>query len=109
MPANRRASIVVLYNRPSDEREFERYYAETHGPLLGKSSPAIGIVQAELTKFGPGPDGSSPPFHRKADLWFDSEEARRKGMATDAFRALAGDLANFATGGVTIMLGEQTN
>lgn len=109
MPSSRRASIVVLYNKPADEQHFERYYAETHGPLLANSAPACGIVQYELTKFGQGLDGSSPPYYRKADLWFESEEARRKGMATDAFGKLAGDLANFATGGVTVLLGELTN
>ena len=109
MPDSRRASIVVLYNHPKSEADFERYYAATHGPMVGQYASEIGIIDFIFTKFAPGPDGAAPAFYRQAVLWFDSAAARARGMASGAFGIVAGDLANFADGGVTVLLGEQTN
>ncbi len=73
-----RWAVVVLYNQPKDPAAFEKYYAETHLPLLAAKQQEIGFTQAELVKFPSNLDGSAPSVYRKAELWFDSEEALRQ-------------------------------
>jgi uncharacterized protein (TIGR02118 family) len=108
-PAGVQWAVVVLYNQPKDTAAFEKYYAEKHLPLLAAHAQEIGYTRGELTRFAPSPDGKPAPVYRLADLRWDSREARDKGMATPGFKAVAGDLPNFATGGVTVLLGQKTN
>ncbi len=102
-------TVVVLYNQPKDTAAFEKYYAEKHVPLFGAHAQEIGVTRAELVRFAPGPDGKPAAIYREADLRWDSKEARDKGMATPGFKAVAGDIPNFATGGFTVLLGQKTN
>src|SRR4051812_32756968 len=64
------AAIVVLYNYPKDTAAFEKYYSETHLPLLGKHAQEIGFARGVLEKFDRTADGKKPPYYRKAELWF---------------------------------------
>ena len=102
-------TVVVLYNQPKDTAAFEKYYAEKHVPLFASHAQEIGVTRAELIKFSPGADGKPAPVYREADLRWDSKEARDKGMATPGFKAVAGDIPTFATGGFTVLLGQKTN
>src|SRR5437763_9513788 len=102
-------TLVVLYNQPKDTAAFEKYYAEKHLPLLAAHAPEIGATRAELVRFAPSPDGKPAPIYREADLRWDSKEARDKAMSSEGFKAVAGDIPNFATGGVTVLLGQKTN
>jgi len=103
------AHVIVLYNPPKDPVAFEKYYAATHLPLLYVHAAEIGFTKAEFVKFTGGLDGSPPSLYRKAELTFASMDALKKGTATDGFKKVAGDLANFATGGVTALVGDETN
>src|SRR5512146_1431749 len=80
--ATPQAAVVVLYHAPKDAAAFERYYAETHLPLVGRHATEIGFTRAELVRFTASLDGSAAPFYRKAELWFPSEAALRTGVAT---------------------------
>ncbi len=44
------------------------------------------------------------PFHLVVELLFLSEEAMQEGLNSDEGQTMARDLANFASGGVTILL-----
>jgi uncharacterized protein (TIGR02118 family) len=103
------ARVVVLYNPPKDPAAFERYYAATHLPLLYANAAEIGYTKAEFVKFTTGLDGSAPALYRKAELTFASMDALKKGTSTNGFKKVAGDLANFATGGVAAYVGDETN
>lgn len=103
------AHVVVLYNPPKDPAAFERYYAVAHLPLLYASAAEIGYTSATFVKFTSGLDGSAPSLYRKAELTFPSMDALKKGTATNGFKQVAGDLAHFATGGVTAFVGDETN
>ncbi|PZX58497.1 uncharacterized protein (TIGR02118 family) [Algoriphagus ratkowskyi] len=94
--------LTVLYKHPTDPAAFESYYAATHMPLVGKIQ---GILKAEVTKFLPEADGSNPAFYRMAELYFENPEALQESMGSAEGQATAGDLANFATGGFTILSG----
>jgi uncharacterized protein (TIGR02118 family) len=108
-PAGVQWTVVVLYNQPKDTSAFERYYAETHVPLFTSHAKEIGVTRAELLRFSPSPDGKPAPIYREADLRWDSKEAREKGMATEGFKAVAGDIPKFATGGFAVLVGMKTN
>ena len=104
------ASLVVLYNEPKDTAAFEKYYAETHVPLVGKHAQEMGVTRAVLTKFDRTVDGKKPPYYREAQLWFASEDALKKAMETEGSKAVAGDLPKFVTnGGPTILISHETN
>jgi uncharacterized protein (TIGR02118 family) len=102
------AIVTVIYNQPKDTAAFEKYYAETHLPLVGANQAEIGFKKAELTKFESNVDGSAPKLYRQAELYFDSMDALKKGTATPGFKKVADDLANFASGGLTAMAAVET-
>src|SRR5947199_10665220 len=108
-PAGVQWAVIVQYKQPKDTAAFEKYYAEKHVPLFASHAQEIGVTRAELVRFSPSADGKPAPIYRIADLRWDSQEARDKGMATAGFKAVAGDLPVFATGGFTVLLGQKTN
>jgi uncharacterized protein (TIGR02118 family) len=102
------ALVTVLYNTPKDTAAFESYYSATHLPLVGAGQQEIGFGRAELTRFATNLDGSAPPaLYRQAILCFDSMDALKQGTATSAFGKVGGDLPNFATNGLTGLIGQQ--
>jgi uncharacterized protein (TIGR02118 family) len=102
------AIVTVIYKQPKDRAAFEKYYAETHLPLVGAGQQEIGFTKAELTKFESNLDGSAPALYRQAELYFPSMAALEKGTATPAFKKVAGDLPNFATGGLDGLVAVET-
>jgi uncharacterized protein (TIGR02118 family) len=102
-------AVIVLYNQPKDTTAFEKYYAEKHVPLFASHAQEIGVTRVELVKFPATIDGQRPALYRMADLRWESRAALEKGIATAGFKAVAADLPNFATGGVTVLIGQKTN
>jgi uncharacterized protein (TIGR02118 family) len=103
------AIVTVLYKQPKDPAAFERYYKAKHLPLVVANQKEIGFVRADLTKFTSTVDGKKPTFYRQAELYFNSMDDLKKGMATPGFKKVADDLPNFATGGLTGMIATATN
>lgn len=97
------AKLLVLYKTPTDTAAFDRYYAETHIPLAKKIP---GLRHYEISR-GPvatpaGPSG----VHLVATLSFDSVAALQAGLGSPEGQAAAGDLGNFASGGVDLLVYE---
>ena|SRR5213080_4434099 len=103
------SGVIVLYNQPKDTAAFEKYYAEKHVPLFASHAQEIGVTRVELVKFPATIDGQRPALYRMADLRWESRAALEKGIATAGFKAVAADLPTFATGGVTVLIGQKTN
>jgi uncharacterized protein (TIGR02118 family) len=103
------AFVTVIYNQPKSAAAFEKYYWATHVPLVGAKQAEVGFVGAELTKFDGTLDGKKPTYYRQAVLWFKNMADLEKGIATPGFKAIGDDLANFATGGLTALVGEETS
>src|SRR3954462_16019596 len=103
------AILTVLYKNPKDPAAFERYYKATHVPLVVANKDVVGFVRADLTKFISTADGKKPTFYRQAELYFNSMDDLKKGMASEGFKKVADDLKNFATGGLTGMIATTTN
>jgi uncharacterized protein (TIGR02118 family) len=95
--------LTVLYGNPKNAAAFEKYYAETHLPIAGKMQ---GVRKIELSKVVGTPDGSAPAFYRLADLYFDDLDHLKRVMGSPEGNATVGDLANFATGGVTLLISQ---
>ena len=93
---------TLLYGHPVDTDAFEKYYSETHLPL---SATMKGVEKLELTKFISAPDGSKAAYYRMAELSFSDGEQMQQTMASPEGQATTADLANFATGGVTMIIG----
>lgn len=95
--------VTVLYGHPTDPAAFESYYATKHMPLVSKIK---GLAKAEVTKFLPNADGSDPEYYRMAELWFDTPAAMQEALGSPEGKATTDDLANFASGGVKMLVGE---
>jgi uncharacterized protein (TIGR02118 family) len=95
--------LTVLYGPPEDPAAFEEHYAGTHRALAEK---VPGLRRFEASRVVGTPDGGEPPYHRIAELWFDSAEAMEAAMASDEARAAVADIPNFATGGATVVVSE---
>ncbi len=95
--------LTVLYGHPTDQVAFEDYYANTHMPLAATMK---GQERSEFTKFISAPDGGHLAYYRMAEFWFATAEDLQATMGSLEGQATAADLANFATGGFTFMIGE---
>ena len=97
---------TVLYGHPTSPEAFEKYYAETHLPIAAKT---LGVVKFEYTKFLPNADGTAAAYYRMAELYFTGAAEMQNTMSSPEGQAMAADLSNFATGGVTIIFGVVEN
>jgi uncharacterized protein (TIGR02118 family) len=97
------AKLIVTYGKPADPEAFERYYFGVHVPLA-KTIP--GLRGYEVSR-GPvmTPDGPAEA-HLVATLAFDDLASIQAAFASPEGQAAAGDLANFASGGATMMMFE---
>jgi uncharacterized protein (TIGR02118 family) len=95
------ATLLVLYNRPVDPAAFDEYYRSTHIPVANK----ISNLRSYTISVGPvmTPDGPAP-YHLVARLTFDSLEDVQAALGSPEGQAAAADLANFATGGASILI-----
>ncbi len=95
--------ITVLYGQPQQPEVFESYYSQIHLPLVAAID---GIQRAELTLFTLSADGSLPEYYRMAELYFDSQEQMDSVMSSAAAQVAVADIANFASGGATVLVGQ---
>jgi uncharacterized protein (TIGR02118 family) len=98
--------LTVLYGQPNDPAAFEKYYLDTHTPIALKVK---GVRRFEIAKVAGSADGSPAPYHRTADLYFDDAAAMQAALGSPEGQAAAADIANFATGGVTMLICDVRN
>jgi uncharacterized protein (TIGR02118 family) len=95
--------LMVLYGKPEDPSAFDAHYAATHAPLAEKIP---NLRRYEHGKALGSPDGSEAPFYYIAELSFDDPDALQEAMSSAEGRAAGGDVANFASGGVTMLVAQ---
>ena len=83
--------LTVTYQTPPDPAAFDAHYLGTHMPLCDKLP---GIVRSEVTKFGPGLDGSPPVNYLQTDLVFESQEALMAALGSPEGQTVVADVAN---------------
>ena len=97
------AKLVAIYKKPKDIAAFNRHYFATHVPLA-KAIP--GLRRYEVSNGAVGLPVEPGAIHLVAILEFDSLDAINQALASPEGQATAGDLANFADGGVDLLVFE---
>jgi 4-carboxymuconolactone decarboxylase len=91
--------VLVLYAPPKDPAHFKRYYEGTHLPLAAQLP---GLLSSRHTFSIEGVGNPSPYFC----IWegeFADTQAMAMAMESPVGQKVAADVANYATGGVTIL------
>jgi 4-carboxymuconolactone decarboxylase len=91
--------VLALYPPPKDPAHFRRYYEETHLPLAAQLP---GLLSSRHTFSIEGVGNPSPYFC----IWegeFADGAAMAASIASPIGQRVAADVANYATGGVTIL------
>ncbi|HEY7461358.1 MAG TPA: EthD family reductase [Gemmatimonadota bacterium] len=92
-------AILAIYGKPKDEQAFLAYYAKTHAPLAA----AIPGLQSYRHGRVWGGSDTPPSGWYAAALTFRDRPALEAGLGSPQGQKAAGDLANFATGGVNLI------
>jgi uncharacterized protein (TIGR02118 family) len=95
------AKLIVLYKHPKDPKAFDAHYRDTHIPLA-KTIP--GLRRYDISEGAVGGPGGASAYHLVATLYFDSKADVLAGLTSPEGKAAADDLANFADGGVELLL-----
>lgn len=93
--------VTVLYGEPTDPGQFEQYYFDEH---LSIAAGIPNVARVETAKVAATPDGSALPHYRMAELWFDDIDTLQASMGSPEGMKTVDDLANFATGGVSVFI-----
>ena len=97
------AKLFAIYQQPIDTAAFDDYYFNKHLPLA-KTIP--GLRSYEVTRGDVMSMSGKHDAYLVAILEFDSLAAIRAGMSSAQGQAAAADLANFASAGCDVMLGD---
>jgi uncharacterized protein (TIGR02118 family) len=93
--------LVVLYPPPADVATFERRYSAEHAPMVVRQIPGLKkFVAAQVL----GTPAGAAPYHRVAELYFDSIESLQAAMASPAGQAAVAHAAEISTGGTPVVL-----
>ena len=97
------AKLLAIYQQPEDPAAFDSYYFGKHVPLA-KTIP--GLKSYEVTRGDVMGMAGKHGAYLVAILEFESMAAIGAAMSSPQGQATAADLANFATAGVDVMMGE---
>lgn len=90
--------LIVLYPEPTDRAAFEAYYRSVHLPLCQK----LPGVQSISISLGIAPPGEAPYF-AVFEATFQDGAALGAAMSSPEGQAVEADVANYATGGATVL------
>jgi len=95
--------LTVLYAYPQSPEAFDRHYQESHAPLARKLPRLKGYTINRPTSLN---SQEQSPYYLIANLHFDTMEDLQEALSSPEGQAATGDLASFATGGTTLLVGE---
>ena len=95
------AKLIAMYKTPTDAKAFDDYYYSTHVPIAKKIP---GLKGYEVSTGTIGTPAGESAYHLVATLSFDSMDALQQALGSPEGGAAAKDLANFATGGVELIV-----
>ena len=92
--------LLVLYHEPNDPAHFRKYYVETHLPLASKL-PGLKASRYsfDVKPLAPG----KAPYFCVFEAEFENEAAMMGALGSKEGKAVAGDVPNYASGGVTMV------
>ena len=97
--------VLALYPPPRDPEHFRNYYVSTHVPLANTLPGLRGFRYS----FDVQALGGSSPYFCVAELDFDSADALMAALNSEEGKATAGDVQNYATGGIVLLHYEMTD
>ncbi|MDF3283604.1 MULTISPECIES: EthD family reductase [unclassified Gordonia (in: high G+C Gram-positive bacteria)] len=97
--------VAVCYGQPADPAAFDDYYERVHIPLANAIPGLTEYTYAKVSTL----DGSEPPYYSVASLYFADDDSLKAGLGSPEMAAAAGDVPNFATGGVTMFTHAETS
>ncbi len=97
------AKIVVLYPAPRDVSRFEQAYIHDHAPMVTPQN-FKGMTRFVASKIVGTPDGSAPPFHRIAELYFPSLAALQTAAGSASAQQAVAHAVSISTGGKPVFL-----
>lgn len=93
--------LIVLYPPPADTAIFERRYRVEHAPIVLEKIPGLKkFVAAHVL----GAPTGTAPYHRVAELYFDSLESLQAAMASGGGQAAVAHAMEISTGGPPVVL-----
>lgn len=95
--------LTVLYGHPQDPAAFDRHYQEKHAPLARTFPGLKGYTTTKTASLDPQVQA---PYYFIAILYFESSETLQTALQSSPGQAAAADLETFASGGVTLLVGE---
>jgi uncharacterized protein (TIGR02118 family) len=93
--------VVVLYAKPDDPDEFDRYYFGTHMPLV-HAMP--GLERTETAKLVAAIDGGEKTFYRLTELYFADRAALDASFGSAEGAANSADYQKIAPPGSRLFL-----
>jgi uncharacterized protein (TIGR02118 family) len=93
--------LIVLYPPPVDMTNFERRYSLEHAPMVLEKVPSL--KQFVAARVLGTPTGAAAPYHRVAELYFDSTESLQAAMASGG-QATVAHAVEISTGGAPLVL-----
>ena len=95
--------LVVAYRHPTDVQEFECRYQGEH-VAMARRIPHLARI--EFGKVAGMMDGSKAPYHRIAELYFESQDALGQAGASAEGQAAFKHAGEIGTGGLDAMVVE---
>ena len=93
--------LIVLYPPPTDPATFERRYQSEHGPMVREKIPGLTkFIAARVL----GTRAGAAPYHRVAELYFDSMESLQAATASPGGQATVAHAMEISTGGPPVVL-----
>jgi uncharacterized protein (TIGR02118 family) len=94
--------LVVLYTHPDDPDAFDRYYFDTHVPLV---NAIPGLQRVETSRLVAAMDGGEQTYYRVAELYFADQAALEAALGSDERKAAAADYQQIAPPGSRTFIG----
>ena len=93
--------LVVLYPIPDDLADFESRYQMEHVPMVQSKLPGLRkFVAAQVL----GTPTGAAPYHRVAELYFDSLGTLQAAIASAEGKAIVSHAMEISTGGPPVVL-----
>ncbi|KAI8937823.1 hypothetical protein NX059_005516 [Plenodomus lindquistii] len=90
-------TLTVIYPTDPDANYDIAYYKTKHMPLSLELWGAYGMKSFTVTTYGPGLDGSPPPYAFSATSVWESKEAIGQALAGPGMQKVTADAQNFTT------------
>jgi uncharacterized protein (TIGR02118 family) len=95
-------NALILFGVPTESEAFDEYFTNHHMQLLRAVPNVEKIILNQIA----GAAHGESPYYLVVELQFNSEEAMQEGLNSEAGQAMANDLSQFASGGVSVLFAQ---